>query len=92
MHCGCRPLLQLRETLASHTHASLDEILYVVAGEGAVYIQGQSTFVTAGSLSVVPRGTSHSIERRGKNPLIVLSALVGAPCQEASTAQASGSK
>ena len=55
-------------------------------------IQGQSTFVTAGSLSMVPRGLSHSIERRGKNPLIVLSALVGGPCPEAPTAQASGSK
>src|SRR5438034_1329872 len=36
---GCTPdatarLLQLREALASHTHAGLDEILYVVAGEG----------------------------------------------------------
>ena len=85
-------LLQLREALASHTHAGLDEILYVVAGEGAVYIQGQPTPVNPGSLSVVPRGLQHAIERRGKNPLIVVSALVGAPCSEAPTAQPSGSK
>jgi hypothetical protein len=94
---GCTPdatarLLQLREALKSHTHASLDEILYVVAGEGAIYIQGQSTPVTPGSLSVVPRGLQHAIERRGKNPLIMVSALVGAPCPEGPTAQPSGSK
>ena len=94
---GCTPdatarLLQLREALASHTHAGLDEILYVVAGEGAFFIAGQSTAVTPGYLSVVPRGVQHAIERRGKNPLIVVSALVGAPCPAVPTAQLSGSK
>jgi mannose-6-phosphate isomerase-like protein (cupin superfamily) len=63
----------------------------VVAGEGAVFIEGQSTPVTPGSLSVVPRGLQHAIERRGKNPLIVVSTLVGAPCPDAATAQLSGS-
>jgi mannose-6-phosphate isomerase-like protein (cupin superfamily) len=91
---GCTPdatarLLQLREALASHTHAGLDEILYVVAGEGAVFVQGESTPVAPGSLSVVPRGLQHAIERRGKNPLIVVSTLVGAPCPEAPAAQLS---
>ena len=36
--------------------------------------------ITAGSLSVIPRGVPHAIERRGKNPLILLSTLSGAPC------------
>jgi mannose-6-phosphate isomerase-like protein (cupin superfamily) len=84
-------LLQMREPIAAHTH-DLDEILYVVAGDGAVRIRpaaggggGESheetMAVSAGTLSVIPRGISHAIERRGRNPLIVLSTLAGAPCQ-----------
>jgi len=37
--------------------------------------------VRAGSLAVVPQGVAHAIERRGKNPLVVISTLSGAPCQ-----------
>ena len=73
-------LLQLRESLVAHTHATADEVLYVVAGEGASRIGDASTVITPGSLSVIPRGTAHAIERRGKNPLIVLSMLAGEPC------------
>jgi hypothetical protein len=29
---------------------------------------------------VVPRGTSYSFTRSGRNPLIVLAVLAGAPC------------
>jgi hypothetical protein len=36
---------------------------------------------------MIPRGVGHAIERRGKNPLIVLSTLAGAPCRTALTAQ-----
>ena len=74
-------LLQLHETIAEHTHADLDEMLYIVAGEGAIRIKGESTAVSAGSLTIVPRGLPHGIERRGKNPLMVLSTLSGAPCR-----------
>lgn len=88
---GCMPdatarLLQLREPVAAHTHADLDEVLYIVAGDGAVRIEGQVIAVTPGSMSAIPRGTSHAIERRGRNPLIVLSTLAGAPCSAAATA------
>lgn len=87
---GCMPdattrLLQLRDPVASHTHANVDEILYVVAGDGAVRIGDESIPVMPGWLSAIPRGTPHAIERRGRNPLIVLSTLAGAPCPTAST-------
>jgi mannose-6-phosphate isomerase-like protein (cupin superfamily) len=74
-------VLQIRDSLASHTHANLDEVIYVVAGDGTVRVGAQSTPIEPGSLSVIPRGVSHALERRGKNPLIVLSMLAGAPCQ-----------
>ena len=71
----------LRDPLAGHVHPNLDEVLYVVAGEGAVRLGDQTTAVSAGSLTVIPRGVAHAIERRGKNPLIVISTLAGGPCQ-----------
>jgi mannose-6-phosphate isomerase-like protein (cupin superfamily) len=74
-------LLQLRETLAEHIHANVDEMLYVVAGEGTLLIPSRAPAAIApGSLSIVPRGAPHAIERRGRNPLIVLSILSGTPC------------
>jgi hypothetical protein len=36
--------------------------------------------VAAGSVTVIPRTLSHTIEPRGRNPLILLSVLAGAPC------------
>jgi hypothetical protein len=33
-------------------------------------------------LVVAPRASAHAIERRGRNPLMLLSTLAGAPCQE----------
>jgi len=81
-------LLQLRDPLALHTHADLDEVLYVVAGEGSIRIREESTTVGAGSLTIVPRGVPHAIERRGKNPLILISTLAGLPCQADTAAHA----
>jgi len=87
---ACNPLetvrlLQMRESLAPHVHASGDEIIYVVAGEGTVRIGDAATAVRPGSLVVVTNGTSHAFERAGKNPLIVMSTLVGTPCDRGNT-------
>jgi mannose-6-phosphate isomerase-like protein (cupin superfamily) len=73
-------LLQLKEPLAQHVHANLDEVLYVVAGEGGIKMTGESVAGGPGSMLTIPRGTQHAIERRGRNPLIMLSVLAGAPC------------
>lgn len=77
-------LIVARESLASHTHADADEMLYVVAGEAALKLGDKEQSVTSGWFSVVPRGTSHSVTRRGRNPVILLSILSGQPCPEAS--------
>ena len=73
-------MVQIRDPQAEHTHADADEILYVVAGEGAVKVKGASTAISAGSLAVLPRGTAHAIDRSGRNPLIVISVLSDQPC------------
>jgi mannose-6-phosphate isomerase-like protein (cupin superfamily) len=81
-------VLQVRETLSSHVHLDVDEVVYVVAGDGALISEHRSVPIGPGSLAVIPRGVPHSIERRKKNPLILLSTLSGAPC----TADADASK
>jgi hypothetical protein len=83
---ACKPLetvrlLQLREALAPHVHDRVDEIIYVVAGEGAVRIGDEATALRAGAVFVVPSGSRHGFERRGKNPLILVSILAGAACE-----------
>jgi hypothetical protein len=85
---ACKPLetvrlLQMRDNIAPHVHDRVDEVIYVVAGEGAVRIGEEENPIRAGSLVFVPNGNGHSIERRGKNPLIVVSTLVGSSCDRA---------
>jgi Carboxypeptidase regulatory-like domain/Cupin domain len=73
-------LLQIREPLKDRVHTNADELLYVVAGEGSLQLGGQETPLVAGTLSLVPRGTTHVLQRRGRNPLILLSTLTDTPC------------
>jgi mannose-6-phosphate isomerase-like protein (cupin superfamily) len=73
-------LLQLREPLADRLHDDADETFYVVAGEAAVRILDRDWGLQPGSLLVVPRGTKHTITRRGRNPAILVSVLSGPPC------------
>ena len=81
-------LLQLRDALAEHAHGTLDETLYVIAGEGALVVPKHDDVpLGPGSLAIIPSGVPHAIERRGKNPLILLSTLSGEPCHEETTPQ-----
>ena len=56
---------------------------YVVAGQGAVRLNGRETPLSAGSYASIPRNTSHGIAKRGNRPLILLSVLAGEPCEQA---------
>jgi mannose-6-phosphate isomerase-like protein (cupin superfamily) len=83
---GCAPgatssVLQLRDPLPEHVHSDADEMLYVIAGEGTHSVAGKNIHLEAGVFAVVPRGTAHSITRRGSRPVIFLSVLSGQPCQ-----------
>lgn len=55
-------------------------MLYVIGGEGTLRFDGRDVPLSAGSFAVVPRGTIYAFARRGRNPLIVLAFLAGAPC------------
>lgn len=71
---------QVREPWTDREHPSADAMLYVIGGEGSVQMDGRDTSLGAGSFAVVPRGTTYTLSRRGRNPLIILSFLGGAPC------------
>jgi hypothetical protein len=83
---ACKPLetvrlLQVRESIAEHAHDRNDELVYVVAGQGAVRINGKATPLGAGSLVVLPSGSVHAFEKQGKNPLVIMSTLTGSACE-----------
>jgi hypothetical protein len=85
---ACKPaetvrLLQMRDGVAQHVHDKVDEIIYVVAGDGTIRVGELTTPIKAGSLAVVPHGAQHAIERKGKTPLILISTLSGTACQSA---------
>jgi len=66
-------VVQVRDPIKDRVRGDADEMLYVVAGEGVLRAKGRDHDLTAGSFAVVPRGVSYTLERRGRNPLIVLS-------------------
>jgi mannose-6-phosphate isomerase-like protein (cupin superfamily) len=76
-------LLQLTSDQPERLYESAESLFYVIAGEGVIGIDGKETRLVAGVLASVPRATSFTIGRRGRNPLILLAILSGEPCEEA---------
>lgn len=76
-------LVQLNQPQAKRVYEGAESLYYVVAGEGAVSVNDREVPVEAGGYASVPRGTAHSIVRRGRRPLILLAVLNGEPCEEA---------
>lgn len=73
-------LIMTRENITVHTHADADEMIYIVGGEATMSIGDKTQSVEAGWMGIVPRGASHSVTRRGRNVLVVLSVRSGPPC------------
>ncbi|HEY8550706.1 MAG TPA: carboxypeptidase regulatory-like domain-containing protein [Vicinamibacterales bacterium] len=73
-------LLQIRDPLKDRVHENADELLYVVGGDGLLSLPTSDVPLQAGTLSLVPRGMTHSIQRRGRAALILLSTLTDTPC------------
>jgi hypothetical protein len=77
---GQAMLWQIREPWNGRQHESADGMLYVVGGDGRLKLGEREFTVAAGAFAVVPHGTSYNLSRSGRNPLIVLAVLSGAPC------------
>ena len=76
-------LVQLNQDQPERLYDSADVTYYVVAGEGTAKMNGRDSTLVAGSFVSVPRGTPHSLARRGRRPLIMLATVSGTPCEEA---------
>jgi len=73
----------LNQDQPDRLYASAETEYYVVAGQGAVRLNGRDTPLSAGSYISIPRNTGHAIAKRGNRPLILLSVLSGEPCEQA---------
>ncbi len=76
-------MIQLNEPMPQRLYEEADIVYYVVAGEGNVTIDGKVSRVPTSAFVSVPRGTTHSFERRGGRPLMLLAVLGGEPCERA---------
>jgi hypothetical protein len=76
-------LVQLNQPQASRVYEGAELVYYVVAGEGTVTLADRETPLVAGGYVAVPRGAAHSLARRGRRPLVLLSVLSGEPCEAA---------
>jgi len=76
-------LLQIRDSVAEHTHADADETLYVIAGDGSMKIGTTEMNLPHGTFAVIPRGAPHVITHRSGSIMLVVSILTGPPCTSA---------
>ena len=76
-------LVLLNQDQAERLYDGAETEYYVVAGQGAVRLNGRETPLAAGSYASIPRNTSHSIVKRGNRPLILVTVLSGEPCEQA---------
>ncbi|HEX6161945.1 MAG TPA: carboxypeptidase regulatory-like domain-containing protein [Vicinamibacterales bacterium] len=73
-------LWQVREPWNGRQHEDADGMLYVVGGDGRLKLGEREFTIAAGAFIVVPRGTTYSLSRSGRNPVVILAILAGAPC------------
>lgn len=73
-------MIVLRETLNAPANPNVDEMIYVVAGEALLSLGGRDQAISSGWYALVPRGTPHTLAKRGRNPAILLTTMGGQPC------------
>ena len=76
-------LVVLNQDQTDRLYDGAETEYYVVAGQGAVRLNGRETPLAAGSYASIPRNTSHGIAKRGNRPLILVAVLSGEPCEQA---------
>jgi quercetin dioxygenase-like cupin family protein len=60
---------------SAHTHPGAEEVLYVLAGKGHVWIEGVRHDVTTGKALLIPDGAEHALENTGETMLRVLGGM-----------------
>ena len=73
-------LIQVGESLSDEAHAGAEQMIYVVAAEGELTVNGKTEHVKPGMFSIIPRETAYALGRRGRKPVVLLSVVGGQPC------------
>lgn len=68
-------LIQVREGVKAHYHASHDEIVYVISGKGVMTVGLETRALKAGDLIYLERGILHSVVNKGAQSLVALSIM-----------------
>lgn len=58
--------------IGEETHTENDQVLYLVAGEGTVYLNGKASEYQEGDVVVVPAGTKHNFVASKQRPLKII--------------------
>jgi len=81
--CGATSVtnvIQIREPLKDQAHPDAESLIYVVGGEGLLVLPTADVPLSAGTFSLVPRGTTYTLQRRGRSGLVVLQTLTDTLC------------
>jgi quercetin dioxygenase-like cupin family protein len=62
-----------------HSHAGMDKMYQVLAGDGVFLLEGRELPMQAGDLLIAPDGVPHGIRNTGTDRLLVLAVLAPAP-------------
>ena len=73
-------MLQVNQPTPERMYTDADVVYYVIGGEGTMKLNGKETKLSLNDFVSIPRGGSHSFERRGNRTLILLSVLGGEAC------------
>jgi hypothetical protein len=83
--CGATSItnvVQIREPLKDQAHPDAEALIYVVGGEGLLVLPIADVPLSAGTFSLVPRGTTYTLQRKGRSGLVLLQTLTDTLCQK----------
>ena len=60
------------KTSEAHYHRQIEEVYYILSGEGEIRIDSYKEKVRAGHAIYIPNGKTHTIKNTYKEPLIIL--------------------
>jgi hypothetical protein len=79
---GTAKLLQMKEPMTNLVNEDADQVIYVVGGNATFRVRDRDFKTGSGSFVLIPRGTTYSAKRDGRNPLVALTVTMGAACTE----------
>jgi len=68
----CQLVLEPGTTIPVHTHDPQADSIYIVAGKGEAYVNGDWRELAPGDYIFFPPGVEHATRNRGSEPLVLL--------------------